>query len=77
MAEIYNTNLLNVVSSYIKLLRIPVTVSSLKEQLQENPYFPSLYSISNVFDRLQISHPAEKLEKENFNNLTPPVSSKF
>jgi uncharacterized membrane protein len=72
MAEIYNTNLLNVVSSYIKLLRIPVTVSSLKEQLQENPYFPSLYSISNVFDRFQISHQAVKIEKENFNNLTPP-----
>lgn len=54
------------------MLKVPVTTSSLKQQLQENPYFPSLYSISNVFDRFQISNTAFKIEKESFNNLTPP-----
>jgi len=72
MAEIYNTNLPNAAASYIKLLKIPVTTSSLKMQLQENPYFPSLYSISNVFDRFQISHQAFKMDKESFEKLTPP-----
>jgi uncharacterized membrane protein len=72
MAESYNTHLLNVASSYVKALNLKLTKTSLNESLIENPYFPSLYSLSNIFDRFQIKHSAFKIEKENFNNLTPP-----
>ena len=72
MAESYNTNLVNVASSYIKHLRIPVTDSALQKNLTENPYFPSLYSISNVFERFNIPHQAFKLDKEKAGQLPAP-----
>ncbi|HEY5464653.1 MAG TPA: vitamin K epoxide reductase family protein [Hanamia sp.] len=72
MAESYNTNLLNVAACYVERLQIPITKTTLEESLLENPYFPSLYSLSNIFERFQIDHTAFKIEKENFNNLTSP-----
>jgi len=72
MAESYQTNLLNVASFYIKQLKVPLTITSLKQNLEENPYYPSLFSLSNTFDRFHIPHEAFKIEKENFEQLTPP-----
>ena len=72
MAEIYNTNLPNVATAYIRQPKIPITASTIKQQLRENPYFPSLYALSNTFDRFHIPHQAVKIDKEKFDNLTPP-----
>ena len=72
MAEVFNTNLLNVSAYYLELLKIPVTRTTLKQQLQENPYFPSLYSLSNVCERLYLDSTALKVGKENFDKLQPP-----
>lgn len=72
MAQSFQTNLLNVASAYINLLKLPVTTSSLKRSLEENPYYPSLYSLSNTFDRFQIPHTAFTIDKENFERLPPP-----
>ncbi|MEO6948149.1 MAG: cysteine peptidase family C39 domain-containing protein, partial [Ginsengibacter sp.] len=72
MAESYNTNLPHVAISYLKELHIPVNVTTLKKQLNENPWFPSLYSLSSTFDRFHIPHQAFKLDAENIDNLTPP-----
>ena len=72
MAEVFNTNLLNVSASYLSLLKVPVTRKSLKQQLQENPYYPSLYSLSNVFERFHLDTTALKVGKENFDKLQLP-----
>lgn len=72
MAESYHTNLINVATSYLKELGIKVTQTSLKESLLENPFFPSLYSLSSTFERFQVSNKAFKIDKQNFENLTPP-----
>ena len=72
MAEVFNTNLLNVSAYYLELLKISVTKTTLKQQLQENPYFPSLYSLSNVFERFHLDTTALKVGKENFDKLHPP-----
>ncbi|MEP6927226.1 MAG: vitamin K epoxide reductase family protein [Ginsengibacter sp.] len=72
MAENFNTNLLNVAACYVKRLRIPITNTTLKQNLKENPYYPSLYALNNVFERFNIEHTASKVEKENFENLTAP-----
>jgi uncharacterized membrane protein len=72
MAESYQTNILNVASHYIKKLKVPVSVCSLKQYIEENPYYPTLYAISNVFDRFRIPHEAFTINKENFEQLTPP-----
>lgn len=72
MAENFNTNLLNVAACYVKQLGITVSKTSLQQNLQENPYYPSLYALSNVFERFNIEHTACKVEKENFENLSTP-----
>jgi len=72
MTESYHTNLINVATSYLRELNIKVTKTSLTESLTENPFFPSLYSLSNTFDRFQVTNKAFKIDKENFEKLTPP-----
>ena len=72
MAESYQTNLVNVASCYVKRLNVEVTITSLKQNLEENPYYPSLFSLSNTFERFNILHEAFRVEKENFEELTPP-----
>lgn len=72
MAESYHTNLLNVATCYVKSLKVPVTTTSLKQNLEENPFYPSLFSLSSTFERFHIPHEAFKIEKENFKHLTAP-----
>jgi uncharacterized membrane protein len=72
MAESYHTNLVNVASCYINQLKVKVSKTTLKESINENPFFPSLYSLSNAFERFNIPHQAVKIDKENLENLTPP-----
>ena len=75
MAQSFHTNLINVASSYINVLKLPITITSLRRSLEENPFYPSLYSLSNTFDRFQIPHTAFTIDKENFEKLPPPVYS--
>ena len=72
MAESYNTNLPHVALSYLKELNIPITTTTFRKQLNESPWFPSLYSLSSTFERFHIPHQAFKVEAENIDNLTPP-----
>lgn len=72
MAQSFNTNLYNVATHYIKLLKVPVTASTIKQHLQENPYYPSLYSLSNVFDKLGVPNQAFSVNEEDLQQLEPP-----
>jgi uncharacterized membrane protein/glutaredoxin len=69
---ITNSNLANVAFNYLKRLKVPVTKSTLKLQLQTNPYYPSLYSLSSVFERFKIDNQAYKIEKEKLDEVQPP-----
>lgn len=72
MAETYRTNLPRIAATYIQALGVPVTKSTLKKSLEENPFFPSLYSLSNTLDRFHIAHTACRVEKEKLDELTTP-----
>jgi uncharacterized membrane protein len=72
MAQSFKTNLNNVVKQYIKELNVPVTTTTLKEALEQNPYYPSLYSISNTFDKLNIENISFNAGPENFDELQAP-----
>jgi len=72
MAEAFDTNLINVATCYLRFLNVPVTETTLKEQLQENPFYPSLYSLNNVFERFNVNTTSFKTNKENFDKLQPP-----
>ena len=72
MALAINSNITNVAFNYLQKLNIPVTKTTLKESLQTNPYYPSLYSLSNVFERFNIDNEAYKIDKEKIDELQPP-----
>lgn len=68
----HKSNLGNVASRYVKLLNIPVTSTTIKNAIRENPYYPSLYSLSSTFDRYDIANQAFNLASEEMHNLEAP-----
>jgi uncharacterized membrane protein len=72
MAQSFNTNLSNIAAKYTRLLTIPVTATTLKENLQQNPFYPSLYCLSNVFDKLNIPNQAFNISAEDLAQFEPP-----
>lgn len=72
MVTANRSNILNVSFCYLQKLGIPVTKTSLKERLLTNPYYPSLFSLSNVFERLNIDNEAYNIEPEKLNELETP-----
>ncbi len=72
MAQSFNTNLGNVAVNYMQLLKLPVTKTTLQNNLEENPYYPSLYSLSTVFSRFKIDNQAFEIDDENLQQFEPP-----
>jgi uncharacterized membrane protein len=68
----FDTRLSQVAGLYAKKLNAKITVTSLKEAIEQNPYYPSLYSLSNVFDRFGIENKAFKIDTKEFNELEAP-----
>ncbi len=72
MAQSFSTNLFNVAKHYMQQLNVLVTKTTLKESLEQNPYYPSLYSIKNVFTKLGIANEAYQLVEEDIDKIEPP-----
>lgn len=67
-----NTNLINVAQQYVQQLKAPVTKTTLRQSLEENPYYPSLYSLSNVFNRFKIANESFATDEDNLGSIEPP-----
>lgn len=65
-------NIVAVVKRLIRLLKIKVSDASIEENLLSHPDFPSLFSISDCFDRWRIDNAALKLDRESFAELEAP-----
>ncbi len=72
MAQSFRTNLSNIALQYIQQLNVPVTKTTLKESLEQNPYYPSLYSISNTFNRFNIENISFTGTVETLDELQTP-----
>jgi uncharacterized membrane protein/thiol-disulfide isomerase/thioredoxin len=72
MALEFNTNLIKVTSNFLKFLDVPISKTSLKTLLITNPYYPSLYSLSDVFNKLNIENKSFKIETEKLDELPLP-----
>jgi uncharacterized membrane protein len=72
MAHSFNTNLSNIAAKYVQLLNIPVTTNSIKESIEQNPYYPSLYSLSNTFSKYKIETIAFEATEEQLSEVQPP-----
>lgn len=72
MAQSFNSRIKQVATAYAKLLNIKVTGSSLQRDMEENPYYPSLLSLSDTFSRYHIDNAAYNVPVENFDQLEVP-----
>lgn len=72
MYQSYNTRLKEVAFKLIELYNIKVTKTTFFDSIQDNPYFPSLYSLSDTFSTLKIENDAYEVPKEKFTELDPP-----
>jgi len=73
----HSSTLSNVAKHYVKLLNVPVTSSTIVDAIEQSPYYPSLYSLSAVFDRFDITNQAFNLGKEEMHNLEAPFVAYF
>lgn len=72
MAQSFNTNLGSAAANYIQQLGIPVTGRTIQKNITQNPYYPSLYSLSNTFDKYQIENAAFKIDEQQLMEMPTP-----
>lgn len=72
MALEFNTKMVSVVDNYLYSLKIPFTKDKLKNTLEWNPYYPSLYSVSETLNKLNIENKGLRVEKGLINELPLP-----
>lgn len=72
MSYAHNTVTVPVVQHLLRDFKVPFTKSEVKKQLVQNPYFPTLYSISNLFSKYKIDNEAYRVEEQDLSQLDPP-----
>lgn len=72
MALSFQSNLTGLAYKFFQLTGIPVTRSALKKELEEHPYYPSLYSLSQVFTRFGVENEAFEVDADKFADFEPP-----
>lgn len=72
MAQSFNTSLKYITGYYLQLLRAKVIVTSARKHIEENPYYPSLLSLSETFEKYNIANNAYEVSDDNFDQLQPP-----
>ncbi len=72
MANSLRTNLENVAVRFLQTLKVPVTATTVKERIQSHPDYPSLYSLSDVLEKLHVENAAYEMEQEKLPELEPP-----
>lgn len=70
--DIKSSNQINIVIKLLKLLKVKVNNSSVKEALLNHPDFPSLLSISDVLQKWNIPNGAGKTTIDNLENIPTP-----
>src|SRR5258705_2459888 len=72
MTQNFRTNLTNVAVNYLQQLNVPVTKTTFKESLEQNPYYPSLYCLRNTFDKFNIGNFSFMVTTEDLKELQTP-----
>lgn len=72
MPHSFQTTLSQVAAQYIALLKIPVTGTTIRQKVEEDPYYPSLYSLSRVFDKYHIENGGYEVESSHYSELQAP-----
>jgi protein-disulfide isomerase/uncharacterized membrane protein len=65
-------NLLGVAWAYARTLQVPITLTTLRDKLTAHPHYPSLLSVADVFDQLNIENAALRIDAEQLAVLEVP-----
>jgi uncharacterized membrane protein/glutaredoxin len=68
----FNTNITNVAACYLQQLNVPVTKTSFIRLFEQDPNYPSLYSISNTFNKFGIVSQAFTITSEELLTMEAP-----
>lgn len=72
MALSFQSNLTGLALKFFQLTGVPVSKTTLKRELEEHPYYPSLYSLSRVFTLFGVENEAFEVEPDKFGDFEPP-----
>lgn len=72
MAQAYNSSLKYAATHYFRVSSPHTPKNFIENLIEENPHYPSLLSLSESFDRLQISNNAYEVTAEELLYLSPP-----
>lgn len=72
MALSFQSNLTGLTYKFFQLTGIPVSKTTLKKELEEHPYYPSLYSLSKIFTRFGVENEAFEVTADKFGDFEPP-----
>jgi len=72
VAQSFNTSLKYIAGKYVQLTKAKVTTTSAQNGIEENPYYPSLLSLSDTFDKFGIINDAYEVDNEKLDQLLPP-----
>jgi len=72
MALSFDSNLAQIAAYYLKQLDIPVTETTFTKTLKQNPYYPSLYSLSSTFDKFKVENSGFRIDKEQLDEMPVP-----
>lgn len=68
----YQSNLIPIAAKFLQLSGVPATKTSLSRSLEEDPFYPSLYTLSKVFNRYGVENEAFEVEEDRFSDFIPP-----
>jgi len=73
----FNTHIKSLAYHYIKLLNIKVAKTTIFEDLEVHPHFPTLFSLSDTFTRYNIPNYSYRCEASKLVGLTAPYFAYF
>jgi ABC-type bacteriocin/lantibiotic exporter with double-glycine peptidase domain len=72
MAQSFNTRLKQIAGYYLQLLNVKVLVATAQKNIEENPNYPSLLSLSETFEKYNITNDAFEVSREELDQLEMP-----
>ena len=72
MAEHFNSIVVPVTQHFLKTAHVNFTKKAVKRSFEDNPYYPSLYSIKSLLTHLNIDNKALEVEDEQLDELPVP-----
>ena len=72
MALVYNVNLPEVGARYIKLLGADIHLATFKENLENNPYYPSIFSLGQVYSSYYVDSDVYEMDFANLVQIQSP-----